>query len=91
MHVGETAAAAVNLITGDRAKQYGPPDVDFQRTVDVFNRLTGRDLTIKDGIMFMMCVKLSRAMNLDQPDNMVDLCGYADIYNAIAFKETQTW
>lgn len=37
--------------------------------------------TAADGILFMMCVKLSREANAHNVDNIVDLAGYADLYN----------
>lgn len=49
----------------------------YARTVGAFNALTGRDLTIGEGILYMQLVKLSRQRHSPKRDNLVDLCGYA--------------
>lgn len=37
--------------------------------------------TAEDGILFMVCVKLSREANAHGSDNLVDLAGYVDLLN----------
>ena len=78
----EILIRAHELITKDRQKDYSHPLDDYSRTVAIFNALKGGQvLTTEDGVLFMVCVKLSRLMNemnegLDVPDNIVDLAGY---------------
>ena len=61
---------------GARRKAYGHPLDDYSRSVGAFNKLTGRDLTPEEGIIFMICVKLSRECNSPKRDNRLDGCGY---------------
>lgn len=68
---------AQSLVYGDRNNSYGHPADDYGRTVQAFNALTGRDLTTEEGVLFMMCVKLSRQAFKHSRDNLVDLAGYA--------------
>lgn len=69
-------AEAEKLINGDRLEAYNHPYYDYQKTVRAFNALTGHKLSITDGIMFMVCVKLSREMYKHKRDNLVDAIGY---------------
>lgn len=71
------AQEAHRLVHGPRRNSYGHPADDYARTVGAFNALTGRDLTIGDGILFMQLVKLSRQRHTPKRDNLVDLAGYA--------------
>jgi len=83
----EILLRAHELITRDRQNSYSHPLDDYSRTVSIYNALKGDDvMTAEDGILFMMCVKLSRLMNeldngLDIPDNTVDLAGYVGCLN----------
>lgn len=83
MELGETAAKAAQLVGGDRHELYGDPFDDYTRTVRLFELLTGIGLTVEQAVIFMQCVKMSRAANAFTPDNMVDLCGYSDIRNYV--------
>jgi len=83
----EILLKAHELITRDRQQTYAHPLEDYSRTVSIYNALKGDDvMTAEDGILFMMCVKLSRLMNelangLDIPDNTIDLAGYVGCLN----------
>lgn len=79
--LGATAEAAAGLVSRDRNVTYGMPDEDFRRTVRVFRELTGIELTPAQGMLFLVCVKLSREANAHKADNLIDVCGYADIMN----------
>jgi len=74
---------AEKLVHGDRNATYGPPWEDYARTVGAFIALMGPDkkiseMTPRDGMMFMVCVKLSREINLPKRDNCVDAAGYLE-------------
>lgn len=77
---------AHRLVHGDRGETYGHPAEDYARTVALFNTLTGCDLTAEDGVLFMVCVKLSRlgfGLRNELPpsklrDSIVDAAGYLD-------------
>jgi hypothetical protein len=78
----EILLQAHELITRDRQNAYSHPLDDYSRTVSIYNALKGEDvMTAEDGILFMICVKLSRLIHeldngLDIPDNLVDAAGY---------------
>jgi len=78
----EIVKEAYDLITGQRQNDYSHPLEDYRRTVNIYNALMGEDvMTVEDGILFMVCMKLSRLINeidnqLDVPDNTRDAIGY---------------
>jgi len=76
---------AQSLVHGDRNATYGFPWEDYARTVGAFKALMGdkkiADMTPEDGMMFMVCVKLSRQINLPKRDNLVDAAGYLECIN----------
>jgi hypothetical protein len=76
-------AEADVLTNGDRQTAYGHPLDDYSKTVGAFNALTGRDLTPEEGVLFMVCVKLSRETHLPKRDNRVDACGYINCLDKI--------
>lgn len=77
---------AFSLVGGARNDTYGPPWEDYDRTVDLFNALTGEALDTREGLLFMVCVKLSRighALEADLPaslwrDSITDAAGYLE-------------
>jgi hypothetical protein len=82
-HAGaEILLQAHHLVTKDRQDAYSHPLDDYSRTVSIYNAIKGEDMmTAEDGILFMLCVKLSRLAHeidngMDLPDNTVDAAGY---------------
>lgn len=69
-------AEAMKLTSGDRNKAYGEPLDDYGKTVAAFNALTGHNLTVEQGVLFMVLVKLSREQHRPHRDNRVDAAGY---------------
>ena len=90
MEANQTAGAEIlleahKLITGARQDAYSHPADDYGRTVAIFNAITGNKLTALDGILFMVCVKLSRLAHerktgVHHRDNIVDAAGYLGCY-----------
>lgn len=78
---------ADRLVSVDRAADYGHPEQDFSRTVGAFNSLTGHKLTVSQGILFMVCVKLSRECNKSKRDNRVDAVGYIKLLDMVTKNE----
>jgi hypothetical protein len=72
---------AHNLITGDRHDEYAHPYEDYSQTRDIFEALTGIEMSIEQAVLFMVAVKLSRLRTaLDNGrwahDTVVDAAGY---------------
>lgn len=85
----EIISEAYDLITGQRQNDYNHPLIDYQRTADIYNALTGRSsMTPEMAVVFMVAMKLSRLMNemqcsMDIPDNTRDAIGYLGCLNMI--------
>ena len=84
-------AEASRLVHGNRQALYSHPSVDYTRTAEIFEALTGITLSVPEAVCFMLSVKLSRIGNaLDHEftadmvrDSLVDLAGYADCLYAV--------
>ena len=83
MVLGQTCDDAASLLTGDRDDSYGNPAETYQRVADLFEILTDITLDGGDIVLIFMLAKLSRESFKHKADNLVDLCGYADILNYI--------
>lgn len=71
---------AEELINGERAKAYGPVEMNWGRTVELFNAMTGISLSVKDALLFMVAVKLAREFHDHRRDNITDAAGYLGLY-----------
>ena len=81
---------AQNLTSGDRNKSYGPPIIDYGRATAIFNAATNGNMLAKEGVLFMVCVKLSREMHAHNRDNLVDACGYLRLLSMLSGDENCT-
>lgn len=79
--LGSTCLEAEKLVNGSRAEQYGDQDKNFKDIAKMASMLTGKDLDKFDIVKIMLAVKLMRESFKHKDDNLVDLCGYADILN----------
>ena len=72
--------AAADTLT-ERGKQYDSPggERSMDRTVAVFNLITGRDMTETEGWQFMKCLKQVRNWSGEQrhADSMLDDVAYS--------------
>jgi len=81
-----TSAEAARLVFGDRGAIYDHPAIDYSRTAEIFAAITGHELTVREAVLFMVAVKLSRigaALEHDfgaatVRDSIVDAAGYLD-------------
>jgi hypothetical protein len=74
---------AQRLVHGARGDAYGHPLDDYTRVTQAFNALTGHTLTAEEGVLFMVCVKLSRESHVPKRDNRVDGAGYLECLDMI--------
>jgi hypothetical protein len=82
-----TLRTALELTGGDRAKQHGDKRVNHQNIADLWNAYFGvdavtgyRHFTAHDVAVMMCLLKIARLKSgSHNPDNYVDLAGYAGI------------
>lgn len=71
---------AINLTAGDRNRAYGDPVENMQHIADIFNAITGRDLTAWEVATLHRATKLARsATNKTHRDSTVDETAYGGI------------
>ena len=74
---------ARNLITSERAEQYGSYVDETKKEAEIIKTLTGLDIKPFHIPLILIVVKLVRESAVHKDDNMVDACGYAALYNQI--------
>jgi hypothetical protein len=89
----EILQEAYKIVNQDRQNTYGHPKDDYTKVINIFQTLTGKELTINDAILFMVSVKLARLRtNLDQGhlhhDTLLDTIGYLTCLNMIHHADT---
>jgi hypothetical protein len=87
---------AYALITGPRQAAYSHPTEDYTKVTDIFHALTGIRLSLEQGILFMVSIKLARLRtNIDDGrthwDSLVDAAGYLGCLGMIWAKENDPW
>lgn len=68
---------ADGLVNGDRAKAYGHPSKDFERTAAMWSAILGFPVEPRMVGLCMIALKISRECNAHKRDNLVDIAGYA--------------
>ena len=79
----QLAEKAIDLVYGQRGKDYGHPYDDYTRTAALWSALIGHEITAEQAALMMVLVKLSREMNRPKDDNIVDAHGYLLVYGRI--------
>ena len=91
----EILQEAYKIVNQDRQNTYGHPKDDYTKVTNIFETLTGKQLTLNEAILFMISVKLARLKtNLDQGqlhhDTLLDTIGYLTCINMIHQPESTT-
>lgn len=75
----ECLEEASRIISGDRDKQYGGPENNFNRIAQIWSVIFGIPVTKEDVAMAMVAVKVARYASKSgfQPDTWTDIAGYA--------------
>ena len=70
---------AARIIEGNRDKQYGGPEQNFERIAKIWSVIFHRDFSREDVAMAMVAVKVARFASGAgfQPDTWIDIAGYA--------------
>lgn len=75
----EALREAARIISGERNKQYGNPEDNFERTAKIWSVILDIEITNEDVAMMMVGLKVARYASKSgfQPDTWVDIAGYA--------------
>lgn len=87
---------AYALITGARQAAYAHPIEDYTKVTDIFHSLTGIRLSLEQGILFMVSIKLARLRtNMDDGrthwDSLVDAAGYLGCLGMVWAADSDPW
>ena len=74
---------ADEIVNGSRQSDYGDANESFSRIATIASVMTGKELSPEDCCAAMMAVKLVRESFNHKRDNLVDLCGYAELMNRL--------
>ena len=74
---------AEEIVNGSRHSDYGYAEESSSRVATIANVMTGKELSPEDCCAVLMAVKLVRESFAHKRDNLVDLCGYAELMNRL--------
>ena len=74
---------AEEIVNGSRQSDYGDAKESFSRVATIASVMTGKELSPEDCCAVLMAVKLVRESFAHRRDNLVDLCGYAELLNRL--------
>lgn len=74
---------AEEIVNGSRHSDYGDAKKSFSRIATIASVMTGKELAPEDCCAVLMAVKLVRESFAHKRDNLVDLCGYAELMNRL--------
>lgn len=79
--------AADNLINGDREKDYGDPNKNFEDIAVGWSLITGTEITSSQVTLMMAWLTIARLFKTpDHSDSWIDLIGYAALGGELAQK-----
>ena len=77
-------AEATALVSASRAEQHGDYKTCHEQIARLWSAHLGTEIEAQDVALMMILVKLARAkVGGPNPDNYVDMCGYAAIAGAL--------
>ena len=74
---------AEEIVDGIRHSDYGDARESFGRVATIASVMTRKELDPEDCCAVLMAVKLVRESFAHRRDNLVDLCGYAELLNRL--------
>jgi hypothetical protein len=66
----------VNIVTGDRQKAYGLPEVNHGRTAAMWSAFLGIAITPRQVCLLNILQKVAREANSETRDSLVDIAGF---------------
>lgn len=82
-------AEAAEIRAGSRNADYGDAVENFKLISEIATVLTGVKITPEECCIVHIATKFSRERHKHKRDNLVDLCGYADILHLIRESKTE--
>jgi|TARA_R110000744_G_scaffold33338_1_gene77750 hypothetical protein len=73
----EVLRTAIELINGDREKDYGTPEENFTVIAEMWSSYLGLYVKASDVCNMMVLLKIARLRNGQHMDSSVDTAGYA--------------
>lgn len=85
----EALREAARIISGDRNKQYGSPEDNFERTAKIWSVILGIEISNEDVAMMMVGLKVARYASKSgfQGDTWIDIAGYAGCGYEVGYVE----
>ena len=74
---------AEEIVNGSRHSDYGDARESFSSVATIASVMTRKELDPEDCCAVLMAVKLVRESFAHRRDNLVDLCGYAELMNRL--------
>lgn len=76
---------AAKMVTHDRQEQHGDPAVNLRNIGDLWTMYLDTPINSKDVAIMMVLLKVARTQSGEHnPDDYVDMCGYAAIAGQLA-------
>jgi hypothetical protein len=87
----EALREAAKIISGQRNKQYGAPEDNFERTAKIWSVILGVPISNEDVAMMMVGLKVARYASKSgyQPDTWIDIAGYAGCGYEVGYLENK--
>jgi len=70
---------AHDIVNGVRREEYGGLSESLECAADLWSSLLSTEVSVQDVCRCMIALKLSRDFLVEKEDNLVDICGYAEI------------
>lgn len=86
----EILETAIKMVDGSRNHDHGEPENNFETIANLWSIYTGKELCSEDVAIMMILLKVARiASGKYNPDNYVDIAGYAACAGEIAEEERE--
>lgn len=89
MNILEKANEIINQRSEEKERQYGPIDENFERAANIFNGMTGLNVSAIEMFKALIALKLSRECYTHKEDNLLDAVAYIGALNNFLNKRGQ--
>ena len=83
----------IDIISGDRHKDYGDKTINHQNIADLWSTFLGHKVTAQQAAICMLLVKVARLKHRRTEDCYIDMAGYAaiagEIQDTVGWKEDE--